>query len=163
MEPSTLQRLTGNMGDGGGDADPFAPAGGGNDGAADDGIKIKTFLENTGIPFDDSKGHKFAFDGFQMSVTHERRYLDLIERILAKLDKNSGIQVEIEAKFLEVQEGALDEISFDWQYSWGNANLLYDPETLLPQVDSRGNLAKSYESVVTGNTPTWQLLTHLPV
>jgi general secretion pathway protein D len=152
MEPSTLQRLTGNMGDGGGDADPFAPAGGGNDGAADDGIKIKTFLENTGIPFDDSKGHKFAFDGFQMSVTHERRYLDLIERILAKLDKNSGIQVEIEAKFLEVQEGALDEISFDWQYSWGNANLLYDPETLLPQVDSRGNLAKSYESVVTGNT-----------
>ena len=29
--------------------------------------------------------------------------------------------MEIEAKFLEVQEGALDEISFDWQYSWGDA------------------------------------------
>jgi general secretion pathway protein D len=151
MEPSTLQRLTGNMGGGGGDADPFAPAGGGNDGAADDGIKIKTFLENTGIPFVDAKGHKFAFDGFQMSVTHERRYLDLIERILAKLDENSGKQVEIEAKFLEVQEGALDEISFDWQYSWGPAATFLD-EDGLPARDSTGRYSRSYEKVITGNT-----------
>ena len=32
--------------------------------------------------------------------------LDLIERILAKLDKDTSQQVEIETKFLEVQEGA---------------------------------------------------------
>jgi general secretion pathway protein D len=151
MEPSTLQRLTGNMGGGGGDADPFAPAGGGNDGAADDGIKIKTFLENTGIPFVDAKGHKFAFDGFQMSVTHERRYLDLIERILAKLDENSGKQVEIEAKFLEVQEGALDEISFDWQYSWGPASTFLDENGNVAR-DSSGRPTRSFEKVITGNT-----------
>ena len=90
-------------------------------GGGDDGIQIRAFLENTGIPFIDAKGHKFAFDGFQMIITHERRFLDLIERILSKLDEESSKQVEIEAKFLEVQEGALDEISFDWQYSWGNA------------------------------------------
>ena len=48
-----------------------------------------------------------------MIVTHDRRSLDLIERILAKLDQDSSRQVEIETKFLEVQEGALDEITFD--------------------------------------------------
>ena len=53
-----------------------------------------------------------------------------------------------------MQEGALDEISFDWQYSWGDANLLYDPETFMPQFDSKGNLAKSYEQRFTGNTRT---------
>jgi len=154
MNPGTVQRLTGSSGGGGADADPFAAPAGGGDGGGDEGIKIRTFLENTGIPFIDAKGHKFAFDGFQMIITHERRYLDLIERILSKLDEESSKQVEIEAKFLEVQEGALDEISFDWQYSWGNANLLYDPETFMPQVDSRGNLSRSYERVVTGNTRT---------
>ena len=52
-----------------------------------------------------------------MIITHERRYLDLIERILAKLDQDSSRQVEIETKFLEVQEGALDEISFGWEFA----------------------------------------------
>ena len=55
---------------------------GGGGGAGDDtGVKIKAFLEGAGIPFDDAKGHKFVFDGFQMIVTHDRRSLDLIERI----------------------------------------------------------------------------------
>ena len=150
MNPGTVQRLTGSSGGGAADADPFAPAGGGNEGGGDEGIKIRAFLENTGIPFIDTKGHKFAFDGFQMIITHERRYLDLIERILSKLDEESSKQVEIEAKFLEVQEGALDEISFDWQYSWGNA-------VQVPEFDTDGNVIGtniSYPNVLTGNTRT---------
>ena len=153
MNPGTVQRLTGSSGGGAADADPFAPAGGGGDGGGDEGIKIRAFLENTGIPFIDAKGHKFAFDGFQMIITHERRYLDLIERILSKLDEESSKQVEIEAKFLEVQEGALDEISFDWQYSWGNAFPIYGDD-FVPATDSRGRYLKSYEKVLTGNTRT---------
>jgi len=153
MNPGTVQRLTGSSGGGAADADPFAPAGGGGDGGGDEGIKIRAFLENTGIPFIDAKGHKFAFDGFQMIITHERRYLDLIERILSKLDEESSKQVEIEAKFLEVQEGALDEISFDWQYSWGNSQMLMD-ENFMPVLDSRGRIMRGYEKAVTGNTRT---------
>ena len=59
---------------------------GGAGGADDTGQKIKAFLEGAGISFDHGKGHKFVFDGFQMIVTHDRRSLALIERILAKLD-----------------------------------------------------------------------------
>ena len=59
---------------------------GGAGGADDTGQKIKAFLEGVGIRFDHGKGHKFVFDGFQMIVTHDRRSLALIERILAKLD-----------------------------------------------------------------------------
>ena len=103
MTQGTISRMTGNAGGDGGEIDPFgAPGGGGGD--ADGGAKIKAFLESTGIPFKDDKGHKFSFDGFQMIITHERRFLDLIERILSKLDQDSSRQVEIETKFLEVQE-----------------------------------------------------------
>ena len=125
----TINRMTGGGGGmGGAAADPFAPPPAGGGGGADDtGLKIKAFLEGAGIPFDDGKGHKFVFDGFQMIVTHDRRSLDLIERILAKLDQDSSRQVEIK-QVLEVQEGALDEISFDWAYNWGRASYVYDKD-----------------------------------
>ena len=140
---------------GGGAADPFAPppAGGGGGGADDTGLKIKSFLEGAGIPFDDGKGHKFVFDGFQMIVTHDRRSLDLIERILAKLDQDSSRQVEIETKFLEVQEGALDEISFDWAYNWGGALPLFGSDGQ-QTFDSTGNPVMSWNKGLTGNTRT---------
>ncbi len=153
----TIQRMTGGagVGMGGAGADPFAPAPGGGGGGADDtGVKIKGFLEGAGIPFDDTKGHKFVFDGFQMIVTHERRFLDLIERILERLDADSSRQVEIETKFLEVQEGALDEVSFDWQYSWGEPQFVLDPNTLNPVVDSNGQPILSFGKSFTGNTRT---------
>lgn len=153
MARGTILKMTGESGGGAEDADPFAVGGGGNEGGDDDGIKIKTFLENTGIPFVDAKGHKFAYDGSRLIITHERRYLDLIDRILDKLDEDSNRQVEIEAKFLEVQEGALDEISFDWKYSWGDAPLLLDDD-FRPRLDSSGRPITSFEKQLTGNTRT---------
>ena len=160
----TIQRMTGGAGAGmgGAGADPFAPAPGpGAGGGADDtGAKIKAFLEGAGIPFDDTKGHKFVFDGFQMIVTHERRFLDLIERILERLDADSSRQVEIETKFLEVQEGALDEVSFDWLYSWG-CSICFGSYYLNPVVDSNGQPVISFGKSFTGNT-LWHRLTLPP-
>jgi general secretion pathway protein D len=153
----TINRMTGGGGGGmgGAAADPFAPPPAGGGGGGDDtGLKIKAFLEGAGIPFDDGKGHKFVFDGFQMIVTHDRRSLDLIERILAKLDQDSSRQVEIETKFLEVQEGALDEITFDWKYSFDNPVPEVDPTTGMPVLDSRGRPKAVYEKSMGGNTRT---------
>jgi general secretion pathway protein D len=152
----TINRMTGGGGGGmAAAADPFAPPPAGGGGGGDDtGLKIKAFLEGAGIPFDDGKGHKFVFDGFQMIVTHDRRSLDLIERILAKLDQDSSRQVEIETKFLEVQEGALDEITFDWRYSFDNPVPEVDPTTGMPVLDSRGRPKAVYEKSMGGNTRT---------
>lgn len=152
----TIQRMTGGAGAaGGGGADPFAAPGGGGGGGADDtGIKIKAFLEGAGIPFDDTKGHKFVFDGFQMIVTHERRFLDLIERILERLDADSSRQVEIETKFLEVQEGALDEVSFDWNYNFGTPSYIRDQRTGQPLLDSKGQPQLTFPRQLSGSTRT---------
>ena len=156
MTQGTISRMTGSSsGEGGGDIDPFATGGGGGGGeSGDGGSKIRAFLESTGIPFSATKGHKFSFDGFQMIITHERRYLDLIERILAKLDQDSSRQVEIETKFLEVQEGALDEISFGWEFAWGNPTTQFDPNTGDVLRDNSGRVITSYSQKFTGNTRT---------
>ena len=153
----TVRRMTGGSGDGGGGAaaDPFAAGGGGMGGGGDgDDLKVKAYLEAAGVTFDESKGHRFAFDGFLIIVTHDRRTLDKIERILARLDKDTSKQVEIETKFLEVQEGALDEISFDWQFGWGNPNQVFNPETGGPQIDSLGRPVIMNDYMMTGNTRT---------
>ena len=160
VSQGTIQRMTGGAGaGGGGGADPFAPPGGGGaGGGADDvGAKIRGFLEQAGIPFDDARGHKFVFDGFQMIVTHERRFLDLIERILERLDQDSSRQVEIETKFLEVQEGVLDEISFDWNMRWGNSRPIFDTDTGMPTIDSNGQPLMRYDKNFKGNTRTLAL------
>ena len=155
----TVRRMTGGSGDGGGGggaADPFAAGGGGGMGGGGDGddLKVRAYLEAAGISFDESKGHRFAFDGFLIIVTHDRRTLDKIERILARLDKDTSKQVEIETKFLEVQEGALDEISFDWQLGWGTPTYLRNPTTGNPVIDTQGNPVFSFSNTLMGNTRT---------
>ncbi|MDG1138611.1 MAG: hypothetical protein P8N49_03740 [Opitutales bacterium] len=152
----TVRRMTGGSGGGGGAAaDPFAAGGGGMGGGGDgDDLKVKAYLEAAGISFDESKGHRFAFDGFLIIVTHDRRSLDKIERILARLDKDTSKQVEIETKFLEVQEGALDEISFGWQFGWGDPTYMVDPATSQPIIDSQGNPVFSFSNTLMGNTRT---------
>ena len=117
----TINRMTGGGAGagGGGGANPFAPTpGGGVDpfaptpggGADDQGTKIKQFLEGTGIPFDENKGHKFVFDGFQMIVTHERRSQDLIDEILRRLDADFNKQVSVTFKMLETPIGLIDQV-----------------------------------------------------
>ena len=59
--------------------------------------------------------------------------------------------------FLEVQEGALDEISFDWKYAWGDAQQLRTLDEAgnpIAATDSKGNPIFSYPKVMSGNTRT---------
>ena len=151
----TVRRMTGGSGGGGAAAaDPFAAGGGGMGGGGDgDDLKVKAYLEAAGITFEESKGHRFAFDGFLIIVTHDRRTLDKIERILARLDKDTSKQIEIETKFLEVQEGALDEISFGWEFGWGGVDPVFD-ELGNPILGSNGEKLVTSEYNMIGNTRT---------
>lgn len=106
----TINRMTGGGAAGGGaGSDPFAPASGGG-GGDDQGSKIKQFLEGAGVAFEEPKGHRFVFDGFQVIVTHERRSLDLIENILRKLDADFNRQVSVTFRMLEAPLGLIDQV-----------------------------------------------------
>lgn len=77
---------------------------------------LKNFFQNAGIPFDADhqgpEGAEFAFDGVQIIVTQTPRNLEKIRNVLERY--KTTYQVEIESKFMEVQEGALEEIGFRW-------------------------------------------------
>lgn len=98
--------------------DPFSSAGASNEPAATvaaEGGGIRGFLQQAGVNFDGTPGSSLAFDGSALIVTHTARNLDRIRNILNRY--NDVRQVEIEAKFMEVQEGALEELGVNWHLS----------------------------------------------
>lgn len=93
-------------------ADPFAePAANIDSGSNDDTQAMKRFFQSAGVNFD-LPGADLAFDGEQLIVTQTSRNLERMRVILRNY--NEVKQVEIEAKFLEVSQGDLEELGFDW-------------------------------------------------
>jgi general secretion pathway protein D len=106
---ATLVRLTGMQGinhHGQRDGDSIETVG-------DEELAIKDFFQRAGVNFKDVPGSDLAFDGAQIIVTNTCRNLKKIGDILGRYCEVK--QVEIEAKFLEVQQGALDELGLNWQ------------------------------------------------
>lgn len=116
---STVIRMTGvgdsrstRIGD-----DPFAvgePQNAATTGIAKDAQTIRNFLQQAGVDFAGVEGSTLAYDGSAMIVSQSPRNLERIRNILNRYTDVK--QVEIEAKFLEVQEGALEELGFDWVF-----------------------------------------------
>lgn len=104
---STVLRMTGKA---------AAPATGATPAAAlnveTEGHAIRSFLQLAGVSFEGVAGSTLAFDGSQLIATQTARNLERIRNILNRY--NAVRQVEIEAKFMEVQQGALDELGVQW-------------------------------------------------
>lgn len=74
---------------------------------------MKSFLERLGITWPEGSGMALA-DG-ELIVTHNARTLERIAELVERLARHR--QVEIEAKFMEVGEGALDQLGVQWNLS----------------------------------------------
>ncbi|WP_269541803.1 type II secretion system protein GspD [Cerasicoccus fimbriatus] len=112
-------RLTGGGGTGGGGAsavsDPFsAPAAPTGPSGGDEEESIRDFFSRAGINFEEP-GASLVFDGTQLIVTQTPKNLEKMRNILRRYDQTK--QVEIEAKFLDVIQGNLDELGFNWTVS----------------------------------------------
>jgi general secretion pathway protein D len=120
---ATVIRLTGfrdSVGSGGGGPiDPFAaPSESISSGPSvnDEVQALQAFFQSAGVNFE-VPGASLAFDGEQLIVTQTSRNLERMRVILRNY--NEVKQVEIESKFLEVQQGDLEELGFDWTIGGG--------------------------------------------
>ncbi len=99
-----------------------------------DATDLKAFLQQAGISFA-AEGATLAYDGTALIVTQSKRNLERIGNLLARY--RDVRQVEIEAKFMEVQEGALEELGVQWKVSRRGVPQL-DPATGAPIRDANG-------------------------
>ena len=73
---------------------------------------MRRFLQLAGVDFEDPPEASLAYDGSAIIVTQTQRNLARIRTILSRYHEVR--QVEIEAKFMEVQDGALEELGVNW-------------------------------------------------
>jgi general secretion pathway protein D len=103
---------------------------------------IKGFFQRAGVEFAGIRGASLAFDGTQLIATQTSRNLERMRNILRRYEKTR--QVEIEAKFLEVQQQDLDELGLDWLVRSGR-HAMFD-DTGMPLMDSTGRQKFQYDT-----------------
>ena len=116
---STIIRLTGigarQDGENAYSIDPFAPlppAGRNISKVSEEEAALRNFLQRAGTPFDNVPGADLALADGQLIVTNTPRNIERVRNILRRY--NEIKQVEIEAKFLEVKQGDLEELGVNW-------------------------------------------------
>jgi general secretion pathway protein D len=111
---STVLRMTGKGAAAAAGTDPVTGATPANPvpSVESEGQAIRNFLQLAGVNFETVPGSTLAFDGSQIIATQTPRNLERIRNILTRY--NEVRQVEIEAKFMEVQQGALEELGVQW-------------------------------------------------
>ncbi|MGH8020138.1 MAG: hypothetical protein ACREIA_18035, partial [Opitutaceae bacterium] len=116
---ATVIRMAGASGQGASgsssaDNDPFATssATSSSGSTSDESTAIQAFLQQAGVNFDATPGASLVYDGSAMIVTQTSRNITRIRNILNRY--NDIRQVEIEAKFMDVAEGVMDELGVDW-------------------------------------------------
>ena len=131
-------------------ADPFAapsaaPSGGGG-GGGESGA-LQAFLEQAGVKFSTTPGSSLVYDGSAIIVNQSARNIERIRNILNRY--NDVRQVEIEAKFMEVQEGALDELGINWSASQRNSNVTQGGVTGRSGQTSNRQLSQAFNNSAT--------------
>ncbi|MEO5957914.1 MAG: type II secretory pathway, component PulD [Opitutaceae bacterium] len=159
---ATVLRMTGIATAAGGSKDPYSPGGAAS--APEPAVSggeaagMRAFLQQAGVSFA-VEGSSLAYDGSAIIVTQNARNLERIRNILARY--NDVRQVEIESKFMEVQEGALEELGVKWNLSRRGIPQI-NPQTGAPILDNNGRQIFVPQETYTTDTLTRSLVSAFP-
>ncbi len=132
---ATMLRMTGISGGSGGKDAAGGTTGADTAASGGEAASMKGFFQQAGVNFEAVTGSSLAFDGSSIIVTQTARNIERIRNILARY--NDVRQVEIESKFMEVQEGALEELGVQWSLTRRGIPQ-FDTATGAPILDSNG-------------------------
>lgn len=112
-------------------AAPVAGGAGGGGAAGDatrggtgiaDRESAKNWLIANGVQFNGQASAVYIVKSSRLIVRNTQEQLDLIDTIISQGSSGTGpVQVEIESKFVEIQQNNLKELSFDWLVGQFNA------------------------------------------
>jgi general secretion pathway protein D len=162
---ATVLRMTGMAGGGAAAGkDPFGSSTD-NSGAAHEpgaatgeAAAMRAFLQQAGVSFS-VEGSSLAYDGSAIIVTQSARNNERIRNILTRY--NDVRQVEIEAKFMEVQEGALEELGVTWNLNRRGIPRV-NPTTGVPVLDANGRQIFDAQELYTSAGVTRPLVNAFP-
>lgn len=134
--------------------DPFAPV---SESETESGLRdledaLVRFFQRAGIPFASVEGASLALADGQLIVTHTPRNLERMANILRRYSEIK--QVEIEARFLEVEMEQLEEKGLEWRLR--TAGIPIFDSSGMPVIDSAGNQLRE-QRLQLGNAPVQRI------
>ncbi len=97
------------------------PAAGGLEGSGTGGTSnAKDFLLASGVTFGPNSFAMYSPQSSTLIVKNTQEQLDLVERIIEIGDQGGIKQIEIQAKFVEISQTNIKELSFDWLLGQSN-------------------------------------------
>lgn len=118
----------------------------------------KEFLVAQGVIFPVGASATYIAASSRLVVRNTQENLDLIDTLIASGVQGGPVQVEIEAKFIEITQSNLKELSFDWLV--GQANLPQSPGSVFVSGGTPGTSAgvnpADYPFVAPGGAPVGQ-------
>ena len=121
VRPGFINRVASGGGDAGGGLAPTAPADATKGGSSIAGrMDAKEFLIASGVTFPPGGSATYLPTSSKLVVRNTQENLDYIQTLIESGDSIAS-QVEIEAKFVEITQSNLKELSFDWLI--GQANI----------------------------------------
>ena len=120
----------------------------------------REFLESQGVPFPPGASAHFLPQSSRLIVRNTADNLELVDAIVEQASVAGPRQVEIEAKFIEINQNNLKELGFDWllgQFNIGN-NKLFGGGGTSGQITGPGVPANSpdYPFAPPGGVPVGQ-------
>ena len=109
---------------------------------------LSTFFTQAGVPFPPGTFVTYNAAISKLIVSHTPENQEKIESILAELDVTAK-QVEIEARFVDVNEDALDEFGFQWALN-NNYTIASNNQFSNPSMNQRIDLQKDPEGFTKG-------------
>lgn len=116
VPPGTFTGPAGSGSAGAAPAPVVAPAGGtmSNGAPIASRISAKEYFTNLGVQFPPGAAANFLPTSSRLIVKNTQEQLDLIDTLVEALNGAVPSQVDIEAKFVEITQTNLKELSFDW-------------------------------------------------
>jgi general secretion pathway protein D len=147
VRPDFLTRIPG--GGGGGGLNPVTPdaaAGAGGVAPLGSAMTAKDTLIGAGVLFPPGSIAIYSKSSSTLTVKNSSENLDLIEKIVESLENSAGVtQVEIQAKFVEITQNNLKELSFDWMLGQSNVPGI-STNSLFTSGGTRGTLPQTNPS-----------------
>ena len=124
VPPGFITRITTGGGESAGSLAP-APSGGSTDatkGGSGIGGRVDAveFLKTSGVTFPEGATAFYIPISSRLIVRNSQENLDLIDTLVQAYSQGGPTQVEIEAKFVEITQQNLKELSFDWLLGQSN-------------------------------------------
>jgi len=83
-------------------------------------VSATDYLTASGVTFPQGASAIFLPNASKLIVKNTQENLDLIEAIVEAAIQNGPVQVEIESKFVEIQQTNMKELSFEWLLGQAN-------------------------------------------